>query len=164
MKKAFLVIVLLLMPVMASQTMKITLKNDVSDELLASLSKVVFTSNSLVATGAYDLSNILKIEFSSGKTGVVNQGKEKSVLELQAGSNIGINLVGDQLSISNILEKDASIYLYNINGQRVANIFSGRSNSQNLNFNLNKYHLGNGVYSVVINTSQSVFVKKVVIK
>lgn len=164
--KVILISSLLLMQTMAEEVMKITLSGSVSEENLSTLSKIVFTENAMVAGTNYILNEIQKIEFFDDGDSVAIADKSyphssKSSLLL---GQIGFSATSSQLQLTLPQASNLSVYVFGLNGRKVAELFNGTANAGSLNLNLTTANLATGVYSVMVKAKNTIFVRKLMIK
>lgn len=164
-QKTTLIFATLLLPTMAEDVMKITLSDEVSDENLSTLSKIVFTENTMVAGATYNLDDIEKIEFyDDGDVGIENNSHSNSSVSSLSKGQIGFSVTASHLSLILPQASNLSVSLYSLSGRKVAELFKGATNAGALNLNLTNNGLATGIYSVVIKTSNTLFVRKLIIK
>lgn len=164
--KAILISSLLLIPTMAEEVMKISLSGSVSEENLSTLSKIVFTENTMVAGSNYNLDEIEKIEFydDGGSIAIVDKVQPHSSTTSPARGQIGFSVNASTLSLTLPKASYLSVTLFNLNGQKVAELFSGNANAGGLNLNLTTANLATGVYSVMVKRENTIFARKLIIK
>lgn len=65
------------------------------------------------------------------------------------------------LTISNLPDEELSVYLYDIGGRMLENIFEGTTRSQTLELGLDLNHLASGQYIVAVKTNRGMSVKEI---
>ncbi|MBF0430202.1 MAG: T9SS type A sorting domain-containing protein [Fibrobacteria bacterium] len=155
-QKLCLLLVVIIMPLMAEDVLKITLTDDVSEVKLSAISKIVFQGDSMIAGSAFALDDIKKIE-------IVNDNPTKVKTSLP-GENIGIHQAGGFLQLSVPQTSVLTVRLYNQKGMLLTHLFSGTAQAGVLNLSFAKENLSAGVYMLLVKNKQVVFLKKIVVK
>lgn len=161
-RTAIISALLLALPLLAGDLMKITLKDgSVSEENLENITAILFENNQLVSLASHDLNLIRKIEFKSNGTAIIGSPNEKG----NNGSKTTLTMkqLDGQLTLSTSVKKQMSISLYTMNGRKVAELFSGVAQPE-LSFDLSKQNLAAGVYSIVVKSGSELFVQKMIQK
>ncbi len=155
-------VLLLTYSLLARDFMRITLKDgSISDEYISEISSVIFENNHLAALNSYDLNNIEKIEFQSNGTSIINSDESKSAGIKK--SPVLIRNVNNNLTIHIKQSDRIKSSLYSMNGRKITELFNGTA-SEELSFDLNKYSLGTGIYSVIAQSGNELYIQKIIQK
>ena len=164
-KKMVWIIATFLLPLTAEEVMKITLTGSVSEEKLSTFSKIVFTDDAMITGASYTLNEIQKIEFyDDGNSAIADNFNSKQSKSLFSQEQIGFLVTSSTLSLTLPKVTKLSVSLFSLNGRKVAELFNGYSGTKILNLSLSKVNLATGLYSVMIKTDNSVYVRKLIIK
>ncbi|MBF0431462.1 MAG: hypothetical protein HQK83_09300 [Fibrobacteria bacterium] len=154
------IIFLAFLAVSAEDVMKITLKGDVSEVKLASLSKIVFSNDTMIALDSFALDSIVKIEIYNDNPVGVGDAIKQTDSKLAEKGNIGFTITPSTLSLHVYKQTKLDVYLYNSKGAKISRLFFGTVNTGPLNLSLSDLQLSSGVYSVVVKTGKEICIRK----
>lgn len=145
----------------AEMVMQISLSGELDNVKLSTISKVVFDGNSMIAGNTYNIDAIDKITFYDDNIIPIvkgNKGVQKS------GDRVGFVYRGTNLTLSLPKTEAISVRLYAVNGREVARLHDGITKAGTLTLSLDNLRLASGMYSVVVQTPNQLFVRKIINK
>lgn len=157
----FLAMAALTSTLFGEEIMKVTLNGSLSEEKIASLSKIVFTDTKMIAGSTYDMASITKIEFYDNGISAINDQKPGSS-SLKAGQ-IGIVHTGSHLNVTLPASQKMSVSLYGLNGRKIAELFNGTGITGTNAIALER-SIAAGVYSVVVKADNVIYSTKISVK
>lgn len=165
-QKIFIILLMLLIPLIAEEVMKITLKdNTISREDISYFSRILFDKNMMLASACYNVDDIEKIEFyNDAPVSISPQNNYKAYPVSKNINQIGFIQTSTNLKLSLSKPSQISVSLFTINGRKIAELFNGKVDYGPKNLNFSQYNLAKGFYSVVIKSDNSIFVRKLIIK
>lgn len=142
----------------AAPVMKITLKSgSISDFNMEQLSKIEFNETSIIAGQSFLIESIRKIEFYEGTSIVDPQGSKKTVANA-----ILFTQSGPNLTMNTPMNTDLSVSLFGMNGRKIKELFRGSVTEPSLTVTTSG--IAAGVYTVVVNSGNELFVQKLMIQ
>lgn len=164
-QKIGIILIILFLPLMAEEVMKITLTTNVSVENLSNLGTIIFKENTIVAGSSYNIDEILKIEFYNDATSIVGGANNPQIAYSSLKPNqICFKVTASTLSFTLPKTSKLSVSLYSSNGRKVSELFSGDAEKGLLQLNINKSSLASGIYMVMAKVENTLFVRKLIIK
>lgn len=144
--------------------MKITLAEEVSEEFAAEIGKISFSADSMIlaASRNYALDNIAKIEFYEDSEGgtFVGDGRKGGLEAREVSQGLEFRRMGDMVHIAVPHPEHVEVFVCGLNGQSVAEIYSGRIDAGEVRVPLNSSGLSTALYSIVVKTGKTLYVKK----
>lgn len=137
--------------------MKITLADGVAEESLTEIEKVIFSDGQMTATGIYELSDIVKIEFTEASNEakpLIGKGGANKI------SKISMHRVGNRCSFRVPSNSRVSIRLYSLNGRRIATLFDGIPKENEISVSLGERRLKAGIYGIVLESNAELYAWK----
>jgi hypothetical protein len=164
-KRVIIILAIFLTPLMATDIMKITLINDISEETVSAISKISFSADSMISLNTYGIDNIKKIEFYDGEVSISSDASKKQQSnKLLKKGEIGFVVSQTNISLNLPSNSNISVAIYSLNGRNVAELFNGDANAGVLNLNISNRKLATGVYSIMVKSNSSIFARKLIIK
>lgn len=143
----------------AEMVMQIDLNGELDKVKLSTLSKVVFDGNSMIAGSTYDLDYVTKITFYDDDISPIVQKGEQL-----APNKIGFLLNASNLTLSVPEDLSMKVSLFSVSGRQIAELHEGAVQAGSVKLSLDQYNLATGIYSVVVQANNQLFVRKIVIK
>lgn len=162
MRKVFMGIVLLLVTGMtcAEMVMQVDLNGELDKVKLSTISKIVFDGNSMIAGATYNLDNVSKITFYDDNISPIIKADTKDMEQ----QKVGFTLNASNLALTLTEASDITVRIFSINGRQIAELHKGKVQAGIVDMSLQNLHLASGVYSVVVQANNQLFVKKMVLK
>ncbi len=164
-EKISILLIIFVFSLFGEEVMKITLTKDISHEKLGFISKIIFEDNNMIAGSSYNLDEIMKIEFfEDAPTNISKPIFSKTATNLINKEQIGFTVKASTLSLSLPIISNLSVSVFSLNGRKVAELFNGNAPQGVINLDLKKYSLATGIYSVLVKSKNTLFVRKLIIK
>ncbi|MBF0431459.1 MAG: hypothetical protein HQK83_09285 [Fibrobacteria bacterium] len=160
--KIISLLLLILAPVFGESIMKVTLSGDLSEVNLASLSKIVFSNDTMTSLESLPVEGIDKIERYNenlSETGNLSEAGK----DTQSDRHIGISFDGSNVIVNMEKHSRVDVQIVDKQGAVITKLFSGNTYSNQLSFSLEGYNLGFGVYAVVVERENELFIAKITI-
>jgi hypothetical protein len=149
----------------AEQVMRVTLRDSVSDQSLATLSRVVFVGDDMVAGATYDLDQVLKIEFyDDAVVAVAQPGRDarsgaSPAMQRPAPS---LNVSGGSLEIALPARSHIRVCVFSVNGAMLGELYRGAAEGV-VRMPLGQLAWAAGVYCVMLRSGNEVFARTITV-
>lgn len=162
MHKLLIGILALVMIGSADNFMKITLVDGFEEEALAEIEKVLFAEGFMTAVNTYDLKDIVKIEFTDIPADVSQAPNDRALASSEPLREISMFRNGTICRFMVPTESPVRVRLYSLNGRRVATLFEGIPENNDIGVSLGTEPLRSGVYSIVLERENQIYAWKLI--
>ncbi len=143
--------------IFSEMVMKVELNGEVDNVKLSTLSKIVFDGNTMVAGSSYDLDVVDKITFYDDGTAIIHNDKSSV-----AQDKIGFQLNASNLALTVPKASDMTVKIFSVQGRQIAELHKGRVKAGVLDLSIQHLNLATGIYSIVVQSNNQLFVRKIV--
>ncbi len=147
-----------LLSLASAESMKITFNGSTKNVNLTAISSWVFSGGSLNLTGGegFTIADIKKIEFVDGSTPIVDGVNYNGTRE-----ELRAMVSSDRISLTIPVNQEITVSLYSVNGRKVAQLYSGFSQSGTVDIQRSGLSLASGIYSLVVSGGSEILLQKI---